>query len=266
VRAWRAQVPGIIEVLHARFVEHIYPAHVHDAWTLLIVDDGVVRYDLDRFEHGALRSRVTLLPPHVPHTGRAHTADGFRKRVLYLDANVLGHDLAGRAVDNPSLPDPVLRRRISQLHDVLVAHEDFEAESRLALIRARLYEHLRPADPQASSAELVARHPVATRRLAARLRELIDARIATGITLREASRILHAHPDHLVRAFKATFGLPPHRYLTSRRIDIARRLLLAGQPPAEVAGAVGFHDQAHLTRHFTRQLGTTPARYARSAG
>ncbi|MEK8105019.1 AraC family ligand binding domain-containing protein [Micromonospora sp. M12] len=39
------------------------PRHIHDVWTLLIVDDGAVRYDLDRHRHGALRTSVTLLPP-----------------------------------------------------------------------------------------------------------------------------------------------------------------------------------------------------------
>ena len=57
VRAWRPAVPGVTEVFHARFTEHAYPSHTHDAWTLLIVDDGAVRYDLDRHEHGALPTR-----------------------------------------------------------------------------------------------------------------------------------------------------------------------------------------------------------------
>ena len=75
---------------------------------------------------------------------------------------------------------------------------------------------------------------------------------------------LHAHPAHLVRRFTAAFGLPPHRYLTGRRIEAgARRLLLAGRPSPTVAVAVGFHDQAHLHRHFAKLVGTTPARFAR---
>ncbi len=65
-----------------------------------------------------------------------------------------------------------------------------------------------------------------------------------------------------MRRFSAAFGLPPHRYLTGRRIEAARGRLLAGQPIADVAAAVGFHDQAHLHRHFTRLVGTTPARFA----
>ena len=53
VRAWRPDVPGIHEVFHARFVDHAYPRHTHSTWTLLVVDDGAVRYDLHRAEHGA---------------------------------------------------------------------------------------------------------------------------------------------------------------------------------------------------------------------
>ncbi|MFB7464272.1 helix-turn-helix domain-containing protein [Streptomyces sp. NPDC056224] len=72
------------------------------------------------------------------------------------------------------------------------------------------------------------------------------------------------HPTHLIRSFTAAYGLPPHAYLTGRRVALARRLLLAGAPPAAAATAAGFYDQAHLTRHFGRHVGTSPARYARS--
>ena len=64
-----------------------------------------------------------------------------------------------------------------------------------------------------------------------------------------------------MRSFTAAFGLPPHRYLTGRRVEVARRRLLEGEPIAAVATAVGFHDQAHLHRHFTRLVGTTPRRF-----
>jgi AraC-like DNA-binding protein len=56
----------------------------------------------------------------------------------------------------------------------------------------------------------------------------------------------------------------PHAYVIGRRIEAARRRLLRGDRPADVAVAVGFHDQAHLTRHFKRHTSVTPARYADS--
>jgi AraC-like DNA-binding protein len=252
VRAWAPQVPGITEVFHAWFTDHAYPEHTHDTWTLLVVDEGAIRYDLDRHEHGALRPGVTLLPPHVAHTGRAATPHGFRKRVLYLDAEVIDTGLIGPAVDAPALDDPVLRTRVHQLHRALeTPGTGLEAESRLALIGDRIRQHLRAPAP-----------PPAPDRLAADLRDLLDARMVAGLALRDAAAQLHAHPAQLVRAFTRAFGLPPHRYLTGRRIEAARRRLLTGEPVAQVAVDVGFHDQAHLHRHFTRLVGTTPGRYA----
>jgi AraC-like DNA-binding protein len=258
VAAWRPRVPGVVEVFHAHYTEYSYPMHVHDAWTLLIVDDGAVRYDLDRHEHGTPHDTVSLLPPHVPHNGSPATPDGFRKRVLYLDASRLGEELIGRAVDAPDLRDPVLRRRVGQVHAALARPGDeLEAESRLTLIEERLHAHLRLRGTPGS----VRPDPV----LARRLRELLDERVVEGVGLEEAGGLVSAHPAHLVRAFSTAYGIAPHQYLMSRRVDLARRLLLAGRAPADVAGATGFYDQAHLTRHFKRLVGVTPGRYRTGA-
>ncbi|MFI0232332.1 AraC family ligand binding domain-containing protein [Streptomyces sp. NPDC017086] len=254
VTAWRPGVPGVTEVFHARFTEYAYPMHVHDAWTLLIVDDGAVRYDLDRHEHGTPHDTVSLLPPHVPHNGSPATPGGFRKRVVYLDGSRLGQELIGPAVDRPDLRDPVLRNRVARLHSALARPGDeLEAESRLTLVAERLRRHLRPR----AGAPRRFRDPV----LARALRELLDARVVAGLSLEEAARVLHAHPAHLVRAFSGAYGIAPHQYLMSRRVGRARRLLLDGVPPGEVAQVTGFYDQAHLTRHFRKLVGVTPGRY-----
>ncbi|MEU9096870.1 AraC family transcriptional regulator [Streptomyces sp. NPDC048361] len=260
ISAWRPSVPGITEVFHAHFTDHAYPAHTHDTWDLMILDDGSVDFSLDHRRHAATGgASVLLLPPGVPHDGRTVTASGFRKRNLYLDDSVLPQRLAGRAVDAPVVKDGPLRCRIDQLHAAL-AHsgDEFEAESRLSLIRERLRFHLDALQPRAPGRE--------ANRLAAELRELLDSRIRVGISLREAAAVLYAHPTHLIRCFKQTYGLPPHTYLTGRRIEQARRLLLDDRRPAEVATTVGFHDQAHLNRHFIHHVGTTPARYTRTRG
>lgn len=257
IRAWQPPVAGIAEVLHAHFPSHAYPSHTHDTWTLLVIDRGVVRFDLDRHQHGALGGLVTLLPPHVPHDGRSVDQSGFRKRVLYLESDLLDVRRVGAAVDHPGWADLPLRAEVLRLHDSLTAAGDaFEAEGRLALVRDRLERHLRGSPVEGPA--------VRDRPLARRLRNLLDARVVEGLSLADAAALLGANPSHLVRSFGAEYGIAPHRYLTGRRLDLARRLLLAGRPGADVATAVGFHDQAHLTRHFKRLLGVTPAAFARS--
>ncbi|MEV0012975.1 AraC family transcriptional regulator [Streptomyces sp. NPDC047973] len=256
ITAWRPHVEGIDEVFHAHFADHTYPMHTHDAWTLLIVDEGMVRYDLDHHEHGSAGSEVTLLPPHIPHNGGAATPEGFRKRVLYLNTTQLGADLAGRAVARPVLRDPLLRHRVHQLH-LALQHpgEELEAQSRLALVSERLAGHL---------GEEPAAFKVADRRVAYALRDLLDERFVEGLTLREAAERLHTHHTHLVRAFGREFGIAPHQYVTGRRVDLARRLLLGGMRVPEVAVSAGFYDQPHFSRHFKRVVGTSPGHYART--
>ncbi|KQX91523.1 MULTISPECIES: helix-turn-helix transcriptional regulator [Streptomyces] len=257
ITAWRPRVEGIDEVFHAHFADHAYPMHTHDSWTLLIVDEGMVRYDLDRHEHGAPSSVVSLLPPHIPHNGDAVTPEGFRKRVLYLNTAQIAPELIGRAVDRPALHDPQLRHRIHQLHLTLERPGDeLEAQSRLALVSERLAHHLRD--------QLGVPRPARDRRVARELRALLDRHYVEGLTLREAAERLHTHHTHLVRAFSREYGMAPHQYLTGRRIDLARRLLLGGMRAPDVASSAGFYDQSHFSRHFKRVVGTSPGHYART--
>jgi AraC-like DNA-binding protein len=256
VRAWKPEVPGIHEVFHARFVDHAYPAHTHDAWTVFTVDEGSVAYDLERRHRGVAGSKVTLLPPHVVHDGRPGADAGYRKRVLYVGTEVLGEHLIGPAVDEPDILETSLVRGFRSVHRALGdPDEAFEAESMFALVAGRLREHL--GDPGADGDD---RPPGGS--VAEDLRDLLDARLFVGITLAEAGRILEVSAAHLVRSFTRRFGISPHRYLVGRRIEVARRRLLDGQPVARVAADVGFHDQAHFTKHFKRHVGTTPARYS----
>jgi AraC-like DNA-binding protein len=260
VIAWRPAVPGISEVLHAEFHAHAYPPHTHDTWNVFIVDEGQIRYDLDRHHRGAGGSMVGVLPPHVVHDGRPATSRGYRKRVLYLDTSVLSESLVGRAVDEPCIEDIRLRRRLNVLHERLRHPDDaLEAESHLAFVAERLRAHLE--DDRADEGD-----SGGVSELAERLRELLDTHEFEVVTLAAAGELLGASPAHLVRCFSQTFGIAPHAYVLGRRIEAARQRLLEGEPIVQVAAAVGFCDQAHLTRHFKRHVGTTPGLYGRSSG
>lgn len=257
VIAWRPAVPGISEVFHARIADYAYPTHCHGTWTVLIIDAGAISYDLDQRRCGASGQTVALLPPGVVHDGQpAAGAPGFRKRNLYLDPGFLPAHLVGAAVDRTNLHDPPLRAALSALHDTLRAGEEpLDGEGRLALVGERIASHL-----------AVRQHlrPVPEPLTAHRLRRLLDDTLPHGMPLESAARVLERSVPHLVRSFTLTYGISPHAYVIGRRIDQARRLLISGARAADVAHTLGFHDQAHLTRHFRRHTTTTPARYAAS--
>jgi len=162
----------------------------------------------------------------------------------------------GAAVDHTTISDPPLRAALSQLHDCLLQDtESLAAEARLALIGERITGHLTRAPRPA---------PAPEPGIAWQLRQFLDDRITSQVSLAQAAATLDRSAPHLVRSFTRQFGLSPHAYVIGRRIDAARRLMLRGAAPADVATAVGFYDQAHFNRHFKRHTATTPASYARS--
>jgi AraC-like DNA-binding protein len=65
----------------------------------------------------------------------------------------------------------------------------------------------------------------------------------------------------LSRDFRALFGTSPYRFVTLRRLDLFRALILDRFTLVDAALAAGFHDQSHMTRHFTACFGVPPMRW-----
>lgn len=98
----------------------------------------------------------------------------------------------------------------------------------------------------------------------ARARAVLDDRLTEHVSLDELARHARLDKFRLSRAFRDLVGLPPHAYVTHRRISLAQELLARGVPQAEVAVRVGLYDQSQLHRHFKRITGSTPGAYARA--
>jgi AraC-like DNA-binding protein len=113
---------------------------------------------------------------------------------------------------------------------------------------------------EAINAFAVLRKPEHTRPVR-RATEYLRTQLSQSISLDDLARHADLDKFHLCRAFRAQVGMPPHAYLTHLRIARAKQLLKTGVRASEVAPLVGLYDQAQLTRHFRRIVGTTPARY-----
>jgi AraC family transcriptional regulator len=94
--------------------------------------------------------------------------------------------------------------------------------------------------------------------------ECIESQLADDVSLLTLAHRAHISPFHFARLFRATVGVPPHRFVLRLRLERAMRLMKAGKMTlAEVAVECGFHDQPHFTRAFQRRFHTTPMMYVR---
>jgi AraC family transcriptional regulator len=97
-----------------------------------------------------------------------------------------------------------------------------------------------------------------------RVERHVADRLSEELSLAELAALVGLSPWHFARAFKASTGEPPHRYLMERRIARAKELLAGTtQPITEIAHACGFASSQHLATVFRRVVGTTPSGWRR---
>jgi AraC family transcriptional regulator len=98
-----------------------------------------------------------------------------------------------------------------------------------------------------------------------RIVEYIDGHLADNFPLSALANLAQLSTYHFARAFKRSFGVPPHRYHTNRRIDRARDLLGDSRTSVtEVALELGFSGASAFAATFRRATGQTPTDYRRS--
>lgn len=94
-------------------------------------------------------------------------------------------------------------------------------------------------------------------------RDVITAICSTTASVAELACEVAMSREGFIRRFQREIGMTPHAYRIAHKTDHARLLLRTAMPPAEVAAEVGFADQSHMGRFFSKKFGTTPARYQR---
>jgi AraC family transcriptional regulator len=94
--------------------------------------------------------------------------------------------------------------------------------------------------------------------------EYVDNHLDQKISLTDLAHLLHISVSHFERMFRATFNCAPYHYVLERRLDRARLLLLYNSDLSiyEIARRCGFANQSHFTKHFSRQVGVSPTRFA----
>jgi AraC-like DNA-binding protein len=253
----RADPHDGIERIEAYFGGKAYGWHRHDTYAIGRTLAGVQSFNYRRGMRHSLPGQTMVLHPDEPHDGQAGTGDGFRYHMLYVDPALIQAMLGGRAlpfVDGGVTTDA----RVSRAVEALLRRTE-SARALEPLERHDALTELAFALAQAAGSGVIAeRGDYAS---AARAHDFLRAHCERIVTLDELERVTGRDRFGLSRDFRTFYGTSPYRYLTMRRLDLARRLMLTGASLADVAAHAGFADQSHMTRHFTRTYGMPPARW-----
>lgn len=253
-----------ITSLHAFHHQYAYPRHSHDHFVICLIAQGIQSFTHKGTKYITPPQGAILINPSIVHTGEPATERGFKLCSIYPTEQHLAQvatGLSGRHCVAPYFRDVRVDRVdttkiLLALHHALVNNASkLERESRLTATLSHLIQHYAEIHPQVQS---VGNEHYAVQQI----RDFIETNFAAQITLNDLSRLVALSPFYLLRVFKAEVGLPPHAYLTDVRIRRSKQLIEVGIPLVDVAHAVGFSHQSHLTRRFRQIVGVTPGKYA----
>ncbi|MFP6561957.1 AraC family transcriptional regulator [Paraburkholderia sp. B3] len=256
----RSEAAEGIERIEAFLHGNAYSMHRHDTYAIGVTLAGVQCFHYRRGLCRSLPGQTMVLHPDEAHDGQAGTSEGFRYQMLYVQPAAIQAVLGGKAlpfVEGGIATDPRLFEATQNALRRMHAHaEPLERDDALFELAIALdaAAGARPAKPSADYAA------------AQRARDYLQAACTENVTLDMLAAVGGRDRWSLSRDFRTFYGTSPYRYLTMRRLEAARAMMLRGMPLADTAAAAGFSDQSHMTRHFRSAYGISPARWLAMMG
>jgi AraC family transcriptional regulator len=100
-----------------------------------------------------------------------------------------------------------------------------------------------------------------------RVLDYVAANLEGDLSIDHMASIACLSRYHFARSFKHAVGQSPHRYVSSKRLEHAKALLIHGDRSlADIALALSFSCQANFTRAFRQVTGQTPGQYRHNRG
>lgn len=216
---------------------------------------------------GDIRDKMTYVPAGRPLSGWSRTTGRQNSfTILHFDSALVSEETervlgSGQAEPLIYFADQPLRSTMQKLESVIadgLDHPSIYVET-LALLAT-----LELAKLQTTTLGTDDRTGRLSRPQELLLRDYIESHLCKDIGLEDLAKLVQLSRFHLARRFKASFGLPPHQYITGLRMDMAKRLLKeSSMPVGEIAAAAGYSSPGPFIKAFRQTVGTTPAVFRR---
>lgn len=230
----------------------------------IVLADGEMSVDTLGVVRGRdIRDTLTFVPKGCELSGwaRAEPREN-RFTALYFDPSAMHEEIGARYRQRDLPPtiygrDPSLQATVEKLRTVLILNDGDALLAETLCLTAALEVFAIVSSPT-------------TGRLSERqmkiVRAFIDEFLDQPISLSDLAGAAGLSRYHFSRAFKATTGQAPYRFVATLRVDAAARMLASSQVAIDmIATSVGFTSTAQFRRAFQIRMGMTPQMYRRQA-
>lgn len=251
---------GDVDIMRAWYVKQNFSKHSHEGYGLGAILSGAMEFSYRGEKLIAHKGCVNSVNPDEPHDGHSFDEScGWCYSMLYFTEDVF-RNMYNDMTDKYRTPF----LSCGVVHDISFAENITSAVSNILSGKAdRLYAESElikifsdaiKKHTDKSPADKSYRMGLKMRRV----EEYIRSNLHRQISISELSELAGMSPYHFIRSFRRDRGLAPYEFLSVKRAEQAKELILSGARFADAASSCGFTDQSHMNRWLKRIIGVTP--------
>ena len=248
-------------------IELRYEAAIH----LLVLHDSHTQHSelasmncLDPSSRPRLTKDLTFVPAGHSYNERLEMGARDSLTFLYVDPNKLNLACRETTIFSPKsfFRDAALLETASKLKDAIESNKGEKRFYSEALAEVLLHE-LPRAHERSVLTPTICRGGLASWQVQAAMRSVAQ-HLGEQISLEKLAKLVRLSPHHFCRAFKKSFGIPPHQYVVHLRIERAKLLLTnTAISVTEIASSLGYSQTSTFSAAFRRTTGRTATEFRR---
>lgn len=249
-----------VEAYHLEGIVQPFPNHFHECYVIGFIEGGQRQLTCKHKTYTLHKADMIIFNPYDNHECQHIGKELLDYRAINIPQSTmlnLVKEITGQSELSSFSENVIVDREIlcylKSLHSMIMQEsEEFEKQEKFILLISMLIQRYgQPFDycllEYSKEIDKVCL--------------FIDEHFSEHISLYQLCQYVGLSQSTLLRAFMKSKGVTPYRYLESKRINEARKLLEEGLTPVQVALQTGFSDQSHFTNYFSRITGISPALY-----
>ena len=242
--------------------------HYHDFYKIILILKGNVRYLIEGREYELLPFDFVLVNRFDIHKPVVDSNDDYDRIILYLKPEFLEKlGLLDAFVKAKELESYVVRFNSgtsAHIYDMLLkAQEDIRIKvteyAGELTAKIDIIQTLIEFNKACISEDFGFRPEARFNRKVIEIIEYINENLQKDLSIDSIADKFYLSKYHMMRIFKSETGYSVHRYISEKRILLARNLIMSGIPSTTACLECGFKDYSSFSRAFKNQLGILPS-------
>ena len=240
-------------------VQSIYfPKHLHNEWEIYFFKNGTARFIVGNQLLELQNNDLLLIHPQVFHRAIIDSDMPYERIVINFPASKISQNIISIAEELPVKfnidNQPFMKNLIASMESFLDDYDKNSASDAIIKSVELLFLHLLRYNNQI----LAAPPQNLFNNLFSEILNYIDEHICEKLTLEKLSKQFYSSSSWLSHSFKQNLGISCIKYINTKRILDAQRLIRQGYPPTEVFYRYSYTDYSTFFRQYKQVTGHSP--------